>query len=442
MATNTYVALATTPVTTATPTVTFSSIPQGYTDLIIQVNGYTDGNDFISVRFNSDSSSLYSFTNIYKDNPATSERNSGTYMNLWRLGSTSAPSEKGIHTINIMNYSNSTTYKTALVRASNASRGASPSTTVGLWRSTSAITNITFAANLFDGTTNFAAGTTFTIYGIAAEPFAAKASGGTVTFAGGYWYHAFTSSGTFTPSSNLTCDVLQIAGGGAGGGNESGGGGAGGLVYSSGNTLAISTNYTVTVGAGGATTPSGSNGYNGSNSSITGGTLSIPASVGGGGGASINTGVAGNDGGSGGGGSYANTAGGVATSGQGNNGGTGYNGGNGAGGGGGGAGAVGGNSSGGSGGTGGNGGAGTNAYSSWATATSTGASGYYAGGGGGGSTSVTSSGGAGGGGGGGTNNGSPATINTGGGGGGAGQSSSPRDGGAGGSGIVIIRYAN
>ena len=58
----------------------------------------------------------------------------------------------------------------------------------------------------------------------------AKATGGTITFSGGYYYHTFTSNGTFTPTADITCDVLRIAGGG---GASSGGSGAGGLLYSS-----------------------------------------------------------------------------------------------------------------------------------------------------------------------------------------------------------------
>jgi hypothetical protein len=64
------------------------------------------------------------------------------------------------------------------------------------------------------------------------EPFGVqKATGGTVVVYDGYYYHSFTSSGTFTPLQNITCDILIVAGGGSGGfGNGGGGGGAGGLL--------------------------------------------------------------------------------------------------------------------------------------------------------------------------------------------------------------------
>ena len=268
-----------------------------------------------------------------------------------------------------------------------------------------------------------------------------SATGGTVTEAGGYRIHTFTSNGTFTVTSGGNVEYLVVAGGGGGGqGYQAGGGGAGG--YKTG-TLAVTagTAITVTVGAGGAGGPSvnsatldkGSNGFDSVFATIT--------ATGGGGGASYWNGTVGSntrglDGGSGGG--AGNTdggadAGGSGISGQGNAGGSapGYaspfsGGGGGAGG----AGANGGGAE-----AYGNGGAGI-------TSAISGASVGYAGGGGGGTyyaglTTATHGGGIGG-------RGDPAalpvagTANTGGGGGGGGGTWNA--GAAGGSGIVIIRY--
>lgn len=269
-------------------------------------------------------------------------------------------------------------------------------------------------------------------------------SGGTISTSGNYRYHKFTSSGTFTNTvSSLAVDYMIVAGGGGSTVYYAGGGGAGGFL--AGSTTASATSHTITVGAGGAgvvgSSSSGSNGNNGGNSSA----LSITATGGGGGG----TRSAGASGGSGGGGGNSGTAGGAGTSGQGNAGGSGSGTGgasNISAGGGGGKGAAGTNGVFNS--TNGNGGIGTNAYSTWATATSSGASGYYAGGGGGGaviggSITVASTGGAGGGGTGGISsgaiNGTNGTANTGGGAGGGGENSGSL-GASGGSGIVILRY--
>jgi hypothetical protein len=434
---NTYVALRTETVATATPSITFNlSGISGYTDLILVANAFTDGNDFLSLRFNSDTSSLYSYTNIYSDAPATSERGTNaTFMNLWRVGSTSASTQRGVTTLHINNYSNSTTFKTCLVRQSNAQRGASPSATAGLWRSTAAITSITISANLFDGSTNIVAGSTFSLYGIANAPLTAKATGGTIHYgADGYVYHKFTGSGTFAPTVPLSADILVIAGGGGGGTSVGGGGGGGGLLGFTSQAL-TPVNYDVTIGSGGPAVGSNTPGNDGSPSSFGG----LTAAAGGGGGGSYGGSRGGNPGGSGGGGcgwtTASNSLGGAATpSGQG------FAGGNGGGpygaggsGGGGGAGGVG--QSWVSGTVGSEGGRGSADYSNWGLITNSGVlfSGnyYFAAGGPGvygtGGTQATGGWGA-------VAFGAAVSANT-------GQGGSGDYGYAGSSGIVIVRYA-
>lgn len=279
---------------------------------------------------------------------------------------------------------------------------------------------------------------------------AGEGSGGTEVTSGGYKYHTFTSSGTFTVTAPGTFEVLVIGGGGAGGNGGGGGGGAGGL---SQQTIYLPTGATsVTIGAGATAVDDGDISLLNliGSTSVCG---SVTA-VGGGSGGSRSAGFnnpenRGFDGGSGGGtskDSYTKPAGQPIITGQGNAGGdaavqnTTSIGGSGGGG----AGAVGGQGN--SSEQAGDGGAGSNTYSTWATATSTGDSGYYAGGGGGSTNSSTAgvngSGGSGGGGDGGLNNlaAQAGTANTGGG-GGAGAFSTNTIGGNGGSGLVIIRYA-
>ena len=48
----------------------------------------------------------------------------------------------------------------------------------------------------------------------------AKATGGTVTSDSTYWYHTFTSNGTFVPNQSLSVEYLIVAGGGGGGGTQ------------------------------------------------------------------------------------------------------------------------------------------------------------------------------------------------------------------------------
>lgn len=273
-----------------------------------------------------------------------------------------------------------------------------------------------------------------------------KATGGTITTDSNYFYHTFTSSGTFAPLQALTADWLIVAGGG-GGTYSYGAGGAGGYRTSLDTTSVslLAQNYTVTVGAGGSS--GGSTGSNGNNSSAFGFSSTGGASTGFYGAGTVST----RSGGSGHGARSSSTAGQTNFGSAGNAGNytppEGYDGGTSIGGafsnqgtgGGGGAGGPGGNAN--SSGAGSTGGIGRSTNSQWGLVTSTGhnVSGtvFYAGGGGG---ARGSAGGSGGGGSGGTfadpSTGGQAQINTGGG-GGAGFIS----GMAGGSGIVIVRYA-
>jgi hypothetical protein len=253
-------------------------------------------------------------------------------------------------------------------------------------------------------------------------------------------YNAANESDSALALPSFALDYLIVAGGGSGGMAHTGGGGggAGGLLTNYSGTalmLNVNTDYSVTVGAGGASVPgnqsdtTGNNGTNSIFSSIT--------TTGGGGGAAWNAGGVANNGGSGGGGEYSGSAG-SGTTGQGNDGGSGANLQQYGAGGGGGAGTVGSN------GTttqGGNGGGGLQVNIIGGTGN------YYAGGGGGGTynSGPGGNGGAGGGGAAGTAAaGTAGTPNTGGGGGGNGntQITPIYSSGAGGSGTVILRYSN
>lgn len=279
MATNTYVALDKITLGTTTTSVTFNSIPATYTDLIMVANLSAAAITYSSIRFNGDTGTNYSLTDLYgTGSGAVSSRQS----NVTSGGASSTEGSGTTLIYQINNYSNTTTYKTALARNSNSSNNVVAS--VSLWRNTAAINSIT----LFTGTgTGWAVGSTFSLYGIKAQvvPGTAKATGGTITYdAYGNVIHTFTSSGTFTPSVALSCDYLVVAGGGGGGQFGPGGGGGGGG-YLTGTGLSVAaTGYSITVGGAGSV---GSAGTNSIFSSIT--------SAGGGAGASVNA-VGGNGG--------------------------------------------------------------------------------------------------------------------------------------------------
>ena len=171
--TATYEKIATTTLGSASATITFTSISGSYTDLIIIMNGYSSNSDgFIPrLQFNSDTGSNYSRT-ILKGNGATAGSNRQSNQTVITLGQDvgwdTTSTEPAYTFVNIMNYSNTTTYKSVLFRDGAAS-GTYPGTEagVGLWRSTSAITSITITFG--DPSYQAATGSTFTLYGIKAE---------------------------------------------------------------------------------------------------------------------------------------------------------------------------------------------------------------------------------------------------------------------------------
>jgi len=257
-----------------------------------------------------------------------------------------------------------------------------------------------------------------------------------------------TGTITFLDTAPILVDYLVVAGGGSAGVSHvgGGGGGAGGYLTNFGGTavnLVASTNYSVTVGAGGASVSPGNTntdtqGISGSNSSIQFPTA-INAIGGGGGGAWTNAVGQALNGGSGGGGDQNGIGKGSGTAGQGNDGGDGAGSPQYGGAGGGGAYLAGNNGTTSAGGNGGNG----------LSNSITGSNITYAGGGGGGTYNGGTPGIGGSGGGGNAaafnSNGINGTANTGGGGGGNGGRGGTVNNlasGAGGSGVVILRYPN
>jgi hypothetical protein len=155
---STYTPIATTTLSSTASSVTFSSISGAYTDLILVAN-LKKASGVISnlaLTINSDTGSNYSYTRLIGD---------GTTASSARASSVTDCNGGYITTnwattiINFMNYSNTTTYKTSLVRTNNDRVAA----VVNLWRSTAAITTIKLEEVV---TGDIVTGSTFTLYGI------------------------------------------------------------------------------------------------------------------------------------------------------------------------------------------------------------------------------------------------------------------------------------
>jgi hypothetical protein len=156
----TYTPIASITLGAAASSVTFNSVPQTYTDLILVINAATTTpSSDTRLRFNSDTASNYSRTGIYGDgSSAISYRSSGaTFIETPQFTGSVGGSAATIH---IMNYSNTTTYKNALLRSGYASGYLFLQ--AGLWRNTAAITTI----ELSFASTTWVTGSTFDLYGI------------------------------------------------------------------------------------------------------------------------------------------------------------------------------------------------------------------------------------------------------------------------------------
>lgn len=459
---------------------TFTNIPQTYTDLIVKISGRTLAGgvaDSLGMFINGVQTNRLRIA-LY-GNGYNALSNSSTYRDVGASNGQGSTSNTFSNVeIYLPNYA-SNLFKSFTSNSAwgNNSQSADTGMVAGVWSSTAPITSLAFDSA--SAGVNFVQNSTFTLYGVfnqdvssaPATPTIGTATAGdalvSITFTGvsGAASYTMTSSpGGFTatgttspitvtglsngtaytftvtannplgtssssaasnsvtpvaPAATPSIELIVVAGGG---GATNAGAGAGGLCYQASRSVSAGTAYTVTIGSGGTSSPVNQAGStNGGNSVFD----TITAL----GGARSNTGSQNGSSGGSGSGSYGGYPGGTAT--QGNSGGaTGYGNAGGAssgsfGSGGGGAGAAGGSE---------NGGNGRQYWDESGTAT------YYAGGGGGheyGSPNRNGTGGLGGGGtttttSGANDGGDPNT--------GGGASNNTTNPFGGGSGVVVLRY--
>jgi hypothetical protein len=154
---NTYEAIATTTLGSNAGSVSFTSIPSTYTDLVIVCNIKLSSASTVYTQVNGDSGNNYSKTSIEGDGTtAASSRNSN--INSPLFGYSGSTTGWGTTIINYQNYANTTTNKTFIGRGSYTDYVVA---SVALWRNTAAITSILVGGS-------FATGSTFSLYGIKA----------------------------------------------------------------------------------------------------------------------------------------------------------------------------------------------------------------------------------------------------------------------------------
>lgn len=162
------------PIAYTTPTgnsFTFSNIPAIYQDLMVVLyprDTYTATYTGISIGFNGTfgGASDYSVTRLRGDGSSATSNRASTQTYLpdmgYMPGASSTSGIFGANEMHILNYANTSTYKTVLWRNACDLNGSGWTIlSVGLWKQTAAINSITFAS-----TTAFASGSTAELFGV------------------------------------------------------------------------------------------------------------------------------------------------------------------------------------------------------------------------------------------------------------------------------------
>ena len=146
---------------------TFSSIPSTYKHLQIRGIGRNSTNDYLQLKFNSDSGANYARHYLRGSGTAASVGGAISQTIMSRQGEyTTATSVFAPAIIDIIDYANTSKYKTVRTFSGADDNGSGPISWVylasGLWQSTAAISTIQISS----GSGTYYAGTTYALYGI------------------------------------------------------------------------------------------------------------------------------------------------------------------------------------------------------------------------------------------------------------------------------------
>jgi hypothetical protein len=163
MALQSMTALASITLQSASSSVTFSGIPQNYRDLILVVAGSATASASLTfIRLNGDTGSNYS--NVFaRGNGSNAASSSETTTGAWFFyGNQVLGVDQSNAISQIMDYSATDKHKSILTRANiNNALGPSVEMTASRWASTVAVTSL----QVYVSSNNFAAGSTFNLYG-------------------------------------------------------------------------------------------------------------------------------------------------------------------------------------------------------------------------------------------------------------------------------------
>jgi len=157
----TYTPLATVTLGTSVSSVTFSSIPSTYRDLILVFAGTRTGNNNVQYRFNSDTGTNYA-TVIAAGNGSGTTTGAESLSFLFSTSYTLQTDTQLNTILQVMDYSATDKHKATLLRFSQAGSGVSIA--AGRWANTAAITSV----QIYTGNNDFGSGSTFSLYGVIA----------------------------------------------------------------------------------------------------------------------------------------------------------------------------------------------------------------------------------------------------------------------------------
>jgi hypothetical protein len=161
MPTATYTPLATVTLASTSGSITFSSIPGTYRDLILVIDGNTSGTGVpVGLRFNADSGTNYAGV-IMSGSGSAAASSSNSANNVADIAYFDNTSKMNAIT-QIMDYSATDKHKTLLSRSNQA--GTYVLAYASRWANTSAITSI----QVLPLVSSLAAGTTLSLYGVIA----------------------------------------------------------------------------------------------------------------------------------------------------------------------------------------------------------------------------------------------------------------------------------
>lgn len=173
---NTYSLIASNTFTSSATTITFSSIPATYTDLLVRVAARTDAatvtDSIFSVRLNADATTLYSDTVAYGNGAAAASTRASataTMYNGTQPAAGAVSNTFGNAEIYFPSYTASqskviSTFSASESNVANATAWFWNGADAGLYRSNTAISSITIGA--YASGANFISGSSFYLYGI------------------------------------------------------------------------------------------------------------------------------------------------------------------------------------------------------------------------------------------------------------------------------------